>query len=125
MGLFAFVVVPLLGVFGNGLNIGRDAARDSNLAQIYRQAAAKVAANPTNASVAPMYFNYSAVETTESDANAVYKLTFGKVAPTDAAAGLLARSQWKLEVFSPVTSTNSIGQYFVVQNRELTINEFP
>ena len=127
LGLFAFVIVPLIGVFGGGLTIGRDAAQDSNLAQIYRQASAKVAANPTNASITPMFFTYSAEETTSGDANAIYKLTFTKVVPSDAAAGLIARNQWKLEVFNPPTAAKSFNQYFIVQSRDPAqmANEFP
>lgn len=127
LGLFAFVIIPLIGLLGQGLTIGRDSANDSNLTQIYRQAGAKIIANQTSESIAPMYFNFSAAETTSSDVNAVYKLTFAKVVPTDAAAGLVSRNQWKLEVFSPPNASSSISRHFVLQSRDPSqmINEFP
>ncbi len=124
LGLFAFVIVPLLGVLGGGLTIGRDAAQDSNLAQIYRQASAKIAAT-TNTNITEMYFTYSAEETNSSAG--IYKLTFSNVTPADAAGGLRARRQWKLEVFSPPGASKSIDSSFVMQSREPADmkNDFP
>ncbi len=122
--------MPLLGILGGGLNIGRDAAKDSNLTQIYRHAAAAIAAN-TNPTTTPadIYFTYAAEKTTNGDANAVYKLTFTNFTPpsSDAATGLIARRQWKLEVFSPPGSSNSIDKMFIMRNRDPVEmkNEFP
>lgn len=129
LGLFAFVVIPLIGVLGGGLTMGRDAAQDANLAQIYRQAAAKADANPYADTIDPMYFTFAAEETTSGDANAVYRLTFSnaQIANNDAAAGLIARKQWKLEVFSPPSAAKSVSKHFVAQSREPVDmkNEFP
>ena len=109
--------------------MGRDAAQDSNLAQIYRQAAAKADANPYADTIDPMYFTFAAEETTSGDAYAVYRLTFSnaQIADNDAAAGLIARKQWKIEVFSPPSAARSVSRHFVAQSREPVEmkNEFP
>lgn len=87
LGLFAFAIIPIIGMMGTGLSVSKDSIESSTLAQIFRQAEAYAATNTNNTGT--LYFSSYGEQTNVS--GAIYRMSFSNVTPTDAAAGLLAR----------------------------------
>ena len=87
LGLFAFAIIPVIGMMGTGLSVSKDSIESSTLAQIFRQAEAYAATNTDNAGT--LYFTRYGEQTNLS--GAIYQMSFSNATPTDAAAGLLAR----------------------------------
>lgn len=120
LGLFAFVIVPLLGLIGQGLKINSDSIQTSNLTEIYRHASTVVESHATSSAISPIYFTYSGEQTTDP-AKQIYLLTFSNIpspANDDAAPGLLSRKIWNLKV-SPADNTNRIlDEHFLMLNQD-------
>ncbi len=111
LGLFAFAIIPLIGLMGGGLKISEDSIQSSNLSEIYRQAEARaVKYMNSNALPAVMYFNFSGGESSAADA--IYQLSFTTNAPAGAAQGFLARKTWKFTV-ERANTTNIVGERFI------------
>ena len=88
LGLFAFAIIPVIGMMGTGLCVSKDSIESSTLSQIFRQAEASAATNTDNAGT--LYFTRYG-EQLASSSGAIYQMSFSNATPTDAAAGLLAR----------------------------------
>jgi len=120
LGLFAFVIVPLLGLIGQGLKINSDSIQTSNLTEIYRHASTVVESHATSSAISPIYFTYSGEQTTDP-AKRIYLLTFSNIpspAESDAAPGLLSRKIWNLKV-SPADNPNRIlDEHFLMLNQD-------
>ncbi len=119
LGLFAFAIVPLIGLMGGGLKISEDSIQSANLAEIYRHASARIASSSTNTQIEPMYFTFSGEQATNAESR-IYQLTFSNVpSMSDAASGLLARKVWRLQV------TRAANANIVLDERFLMLNEDP
>ncbi len=88
LGLFAFAIIPIIGMMGTGLCVSKDSIESSTLAQIFRQAEAYAATNTDNSGT--LYFSSYGEKLTNSS-GAIYQMSFSNATPADAAAGLLAR----------------------------------
>ena len=87
LGLFAFAIIPIIGMMGTGLSVSKDSIESSMLSQIFRQTEACAATNTNNTGT--LYFSSYGEQT--NTGSAIYRMTFSNVTPADAAAGLLAR----------------------------------
>ena len=118
LGLFAFAIVPLIGLMGGGLKISEDSIQSANLAEIYRHASARIASSPTNTQIAPMYFTFSGEQATNADSR-IYQLTFSNVpSMSDAAGGLLARKVWRLQVMRAANANIVLDEHFLMLNED-------
>ncbi len=113
MGLFAFAIVPLIGLMGGGLKISEDSIQSSNLSEIYRQAEAQLAKHTNTNAPNAMYFTFSAGQTSEGSADAIYQLSFTTNAPAGAFQGLLARKVWKLKVARAANTNVIVAEHFI------------
>ena len=87
LGIFAFAIIPIIGMMGTGLSVSKDSIESSMLSQIFRQTEACAATNTNNTGT--LYFSSYGEQTNAG--SAIYRMTFTNVTPADAAAGLLAR----------------------------------
>ena len=97
LGIFAFAILPVIGLMGVGLNVSKESSDASTMTQICRLAEAWVANTP--ADPATMYFSNDGEEDkTTKHSNSVYQANFTVVSPPDSAQGLLARKLWQMTV---------------------------
>ena len=120
LGLFAFAIVPLIGLMGGGLKISEDSIQSSNLAEIYRHASARIASTPTATAIDPMYFTFSGEVATNASSQ-IYRLTFSNVASADigdAARGLVSRKLWRLQVTRAANTGVVLDDHFLMSNQD-------
>lgn len=118
LGLFAFAIVPLIGLMGGGLKISEDSIQSANLAEIYRHASARIASTPTATDIDPMYFTFSGEQATNTDSR-IYQLSFSNVdSIDDAAGGLLSRKVWRLRVTRAANTSLVLDEHFLILNQD-------
>ena len=117
LGLFAFAIIPVIGMMGTGLCVSKDSIESSTLAQIFRQAEAYAATNTDNAGT--LYFSSYGEKLTNSS-GAIYQMSFSNATPTDAAAGLLARRLVQTTVVKSAATNVAIpnGSRFLQLSRD-------
>jgi hypothetical protein len=95
LGIFAFAIVPLIGMMGIALGASRESIEASTISQIMREAEAYLAGDPQLP--ATIYFTSSGdlVSTSEG---AVFQVRITEGAGADAAGGLMARKLAMLAV---------------------------
>jgi len=109
LGIFAFAIIPVIGLMGTGLKASKESIDASTTTQIFRQAEAVLA---TNASVTDIYFSNEG-EKLANASGAVYQAVMSAVTPNDAAQGLLVRKMWRVKIVrasapSAIFSTRAI-----------------
>lgn len=118
LGLFAFAIVPLIGLMGGGLKISEDSIQSANLAEIYRHASARIASTPTATDIDPMYFTFSGEQATNADSR-IYHLAFSNVSSVnDAASGLVSRKVWRLRVTRAANTNLVLDEHFIMLNQD-------
>ncbi len=117
LGLFAFAIVPLIGLMSQGLIISGDSIQSANLAEIYRHAARQAAETPTASAIDPMYFTYSG-EVATNDATRIYRLSFTEANSSDAATGFRSRKVWKLKVSRADNPDLVLDEHFLMLNQD-------
>ena len=122
LGIFAFAIIPVIGLMGTGLKISKESIDASTTANIYRLTEAMLS---TNASVTStnMYFSNEGEPT--NAAGAIYQANINPTITADAAQGLLVRKMWQVTLVR-AAATNVIFSTRAVQlSREISTSDFP
>ena len=122
LGIFAFAIIPVIGLMGTGLNVSKESIDASTTANIYRLAEAMLS---TNAAVTStnMYFSNEGEPT--NAAGAIYQANINPTITADAAQGLLVRKMWQVTLVR-AAATNVIFSTRVIQlSREISTSDFP
>jgi hypothetical protein len=121
LGIFAFAIIPVIGLMGTGLKASKESIDSSTTANIYRLAAAMLS---TNASVTTTNMYFSNEGNVTNAAGAVYQAMTTSVPPTDAAQGLMVRKMWQVKIVRAV-ATNVIFSTRAIQiSRDISSNDF-
>ena len=122
LGIFAFVIVPIIGMIGNALSVSKDSVDASTAAQIFRVVEAYASTNTdTTLTGTNLYFNnYGEMMTNASAADAAYQVNFLTNTPSDSAQGLLAKRLVRVSIVR-ATATNVVipnGTRFLQMSRD-------
>ena len=120
LGIFAFAIVPVLGVMGVALNVSKESVDSTAMSEIFRLVEARTMTSGTTTSSpatrgfstsGPFYFtNYGEEVTTNGHANAVYQAVLADITSVDAAQGLLARRVVEVTVLRVSGSSDILSQ---------------
>jgi prepilin-type N-terminal cleavage/methylation domain-containing protein len=120
LGIFAFAIIPVIGLMSTGLKVSKESIDASTTSQIFRLAEARLS---TNASTTEMYFSNEGEETNASAA--VYQASFNPTNTADAAQGLLVRKMWQVRIVR-ASATNVIFSTRSIQvSRDISATDFP
>lgn len=122
LGIFAFAIIPVIGLMGTGLKVSKESIDAATTAQIFRKAEAALYGNAAVTST-NMYFSNEGEATNSS--GAVYQAVMSAVTPADAASGLLVRKLWQVKVVN-AAATNVVFSTRTIQlARDISANDFP
>ena len=123
LGIFAFAIIPVIGLMGTGLKVSKESIDASTTAQIFRQAKALVSTN-TSIGTTNLYFSNDG-NSAANASGAVYQAVLSAVTPADAAQGLLVRKMWQVKVVR-AAATNVVFSTRVIQvSRDISTTDFP
>jgi len=122
LGIFAFAIIPVIGLMGTGLKVSKESIDASTTANIYRLAEAMLS---TNAAVTStnMYFSNEGEPT--NAAGAIYQANINPMNTTDAAQGLLVRKMWQVKVVRAATPDFVFSTRSVQVSRDISTSDFP
>jgi uncharacterized protein (TIGR02598 family) len=123
LGIFAFAIIPVIGLMGTGLNVSKESIDASTTANIYRLAEAMLS---TNAAVTStnMYFSNEGEGLTNA-VGAIYQANINPMNTTDAAKGLLVRKMWQVTVVRAAAPDVVFSTRSVQVSRDISTNDFP
>ena len=122
LGIFAFAIIPVIGLMGTGLNVSKESIDASTTANIYRLTEARLS---TNASVTSTNIYFSNEGEPTNAAGAIYQANINPTITADAAQGLLVRKMWQVTLVR-AAATNVIFSTRVIQlSREISTSDFP
>ncbi len=119
LGIFAFAIVPIVGLMGAGLKISKDSIDSSTTTQIFRKALALI---ETNSSVTEVYFSKEGK--VMGSVGAVYKANLTATNLSDAAQGLLARRVWRVSVVKADAQSVTNAVRTIQISRDLETSDF-
>ena len=122
LGIFAFAIIPIIGMISTGLNVSKDSIDASTMSQIFRISEAYASTN-TDASLVGtnLYFTSYAERLTNSAAGAaaaVYQVNFATNSPNDAAQGLMARRLLTVSIVKAAATTVTNSARFFQLSRD-------
>jgi len=122
LGIFAFAIIPVIGLMETALKVSKESIDSSTTTQIFRLAKAQIA---TNTNPATMYFSVAGEDTTTNPAGAAYQANFTRQTnDSGAAQGLLVRNSWQVRIVR-ADATNSVFNTRVIQiSRPISTNDF-
>ena len=122
LGIFAFAIIPVIGLMGTGLRVSKESIDASTTANIYRLTEAMLS---TNAAVTStnMYFSNEGEPT--NAAGAIYQANINPMNTTDAAQGLLVRKMWQVKVVRAATPDFVFSTRSVQLSRYISTSDFP
>ena len=123
LGIFAFAIIPVIGLMGTGLKVSKESIDASTTAQIFRQAKAVLSTN-TSVTSTNFYFSNEG-DKLENVSGAIYQAMVSAVAPADAAQGLLVRKMWQVKIVR-ASATDVIFSTRAIQvSRNISTADFP
>jgi uncharacterized protein (TIGR02598 family) len=122
LGIFAFAIIPVIGLMGTGLKVSKESIDASTTANIYRLAEAMLS---TNAAVTStnMYFSNEGEPT--NAAGAIYQANINPMNTADAAQGLLVRKMWQVTVVRAAATNVVFSTRSVQLSRDISTSDFP
>jgi uncharacterized protein (TIGR02598 family) len=123
LGIFAFAIIPVIGLMGTGLKVSKESIDASTTANIYRLAEAMLS---TNAAVTStnMYFSNEGEGLTNA-VGAIYQASVNPMNTTDAAQGLLVRKMWQVTVVRAAAPDVVFSTRSVQVSRDISTSDFP
>jgi len=123
LGIFAFAIIPVIGLMGTGLKVSKESIDASTTANIYRLAEAMLS---TNAAVTStnMYFSNEGEGLTNA-VGAIYQANINSMNTADAAQGLLVRKMWQVNVVRAAATNVVFSKRSVQLSRDISTNDFP
>lgn len=121
LGIFAFAIIPVIGLMGTGLKASKESINASTTAQIFRIADALVASD-ASVTTTNMFFSNEGEQTDSSDA--VFKAVVSPLSPNDAAGGLLVRKMWQVQIVNPAATNVIYSTRSIQVSRDLSTNDF-
>ncbi len=123
LGIFAFAIIPVIGLLSTGLSASRESVNVTTISQILRAADALLSTNLSVTST-NLHFTQEGERVPAGDSMAVFQARVSQVTPTDAARGLLSRKIWQVQIVNP-SATNVVYSTRTIQfSRELETNDF-
>jgi len=122
LGIFAFAIIPVIGLMGTGLRVSKESIDASTTANIYRLTEAMLS---TNAAVTStnMYFSNEGEPT--NAAGAIYQANINPMNTADAAQGLLVRKMWQVTVVRAAATNIVFSTRSVQLSRDISTSDFP
>ena len=122
LGIFAFAIIPVIGLMGTGLKVSKESIDASTTANIYRLTEAMLS---TNAAVTStnMYFSNEGEPT--NAAGAIYQANINPMNTADAAQGLLVRKMWQVTVVRAAATNVVFSTRSVQLSRDISTSDFP
>lgn len=121
LGIFAFAIIPVIGLMGAGLKVSKESIDASTATQIFRKAEAVLSSN-TSLTSTNMYFSNEGEPT--SAAGAVYQAVMTPVTPADAAQGLLVRKMWQVKVVNAAAPSVIFSTRTIQVSRDISATDF-
>jgi uncharacterized protein (TIGR02598 family) len=122
LGIFAFAIIPVIGLMGTGLRVSKESIDASTTANIYRLTEAMLSTNVAVTST-NMYFSNEGEPT--NAAGAIYQANINPMNTTDAAQGLLVRKMWQVKVVRAATPDFVFSTRSVQLSRDISTSDFP
>lgn len=122
LGIFAFAIIPVIGLMGAGLRVSKESIDASTTANIYRLAEAMLSTNSAVTST-NMYFSNEGEPT--NAAGAIYQANINPMNTADAAQGLLVRKMWQVNVVRAAATNVVFSTRSVQLSRDISTSDFP
>lgn len=111
LGIFAFAIIPVIGMMGTGLNVSRESVESTTWSQIYRQVQSMDLAALGDTS---LYFSNNGEKTSgPSDPATVYRVSLTAASPDDAAKGLVTRRLVQVKIAKSAAPSQLLSQRFL------------
>lgn len=121
LGIFAFAIIPIIGLMGTGLKVSKESIDDTTTAQIFRVAEATLSANAAT-SATNFYFSNEGTLTNSSEA--IFRAIVDPVTPSDAAQGLLVRRMWQVRIVNPAATNVVYSERSIQVSRDISTSDF-
>jgi len=117
LGIFAFAIIPIIGMMGTGLKVSNESIESSTLSQIFRQAEAHASTDSTSSTLSPLTFTAYGEKTTNAR-DTIYRVDFNSVTNSDAAVGLLAQRRLQATVVKAAAPTIPLSKRFFQSSKD-------
>lgn len=121
LGIFAFAIIPVIGLLGTGLKASKESVDASTTTRIFRKVEAILSSESPLLST-PLYFSNEGELTDVS--GAIYQAVVSPVTPSDVTKGLLVRKVWQIKVVNAAAPANIFSTRAIQVARDISANDF-